>query len=144
MEKLANKGDKVIIHYVGTVDNGAIFDSCDDETPMLVTLGNNEIFPALEAEIIGMKRNEIKNILIKAADAYGPRLTDNTMVVERKLFPPHETVEVGKKLAIKFADGEERVMLVIKVNDETVTLDGNHPLAGLDLTFALKLADILS
>jgi len=144
MERVAKKGDKVEIHYIGTVDNGAIFDSCDADSPMLVTLGNNEIFPALEDEIIGMSPGDVKNILIKAEDAYGPRLTDNTMVVERELFPTNKEIEVGQKLTIEFADGEQRVMLVIKVDDENITLDGNHPLAGLDLTFALELAKIMT
>jgi peptidylprolyl isomerase len=144
MGKYADKGDKVEIHYIGTVDNGAIFDSCDADSPMLVTLGNNEIFPALENEIIGMSVGDVKNILLKAEEAYGPRLTDNTMVVERALFPTNKAIEVGQKLTIEFADGEQRVMLVIKVDDENVTLDGNHPLAGLDLTFALQLAKIMT
>jgi peptidylprolyl isomerase len=144
MERVAKKGDKVEVHYIGTVDNGAIFDSCDADSPMLVTLGNNEIFPALENEIIGMSVGDVKNILLKAEEAYGPRLTDNTMVVERALFPTNKAIEVGQKLTIEFADGEQRVMLVIKVDDENVTLDGNHPLAGLDLTFALQLAKIMT
>lgn len=144
MSKAAEKGDHIEIHYIGTVDNGAIFDSCDDESPMLLTLGNHEIFPALEDEIIGMRAGEVKNILVKAADAYGPRLADNTLVVERSLFPTDKPIEVGQKLTIEFADGEQRVMLVIKVDAENVTLDGNHPLAGLDLTFALELAKIIA
>lgn len=144
MSKAAEKGDHIEIHYIGTVDNGAIFDSCDDESPMLLTLGNHEIFPALEDEIIGMRAGEVKNILVKAADAYGPRLADNTLVVERSFFPTDRPIEVGQKLTIEFADGEQRVMLVIKVDAENVTLDGNHPLAGLDLTFALELAKIIA
>ena len=142
MKKFAEKGDKVMIHYIGTVDNGAIFDSCDDESPMIVTLGNNEIFPALENEIVGMKAGDVKNILLKAEDAYGPRLKDNTLVVSRSLFPTDRAIEVGQKLTLEFADGEQRVMLVIRVADEDITLDGNHALAGLDLTFALKLVRI--
>ena len=144
MDKHAAKGDKVVIHYIGTVDNGAIFDSCDNESPMTVALGRNEIFPALEDEIIGMKVGDVKNILVKAKDAYGLRLKDNTVVIERALFPADRAIEVGQKLAIEFTDGEQRVMLVIKVEDENVTLDGNHPLAGLDLTFALELAKIIT
>ena len=132
-----------MIHYIGTVDNGAIFDSCDDESPMIVTLGDNEIFPALEDEIVGMKAGDVKNILLKAEDAYGPRLKDNTLIVSRALFPTDRAIEVGQKLTLEFADGEQRVMLVIRVADEEITLDGNHPLAGLDLTFALKLVMIL-
>ena len=93
-----------MIHYIGTVDNGAIFDSCDDESPMIVTLGDNEIFPALEDEIVGMKAGDVKNILLKAEDAYGPRLKDNTLIVSRALFPTDRAIEVGQKLTLEFAD----------------------------------------
>lgn len=139
----AERGDRIEVHFIGTVDNGAIFESYDADSPLHLTLGNHEIFPALEKEIIGMHIGEVKNILIKASEAYGPRQTENIVVVHRSLFPEEQTIVIGQKLAIQFADGEQRIMLVINVTNDDITLDGNHPLAGLDLTFALKLADIL-
>lgn len=139
----AKSGDTVILHYVGTLDNGFIFDSRDDDDPLQTTLGNNELFPALEKEIIGMSPGDVKNIEIPAADAYGPRLKQNVVAVKRDMFPPDRPIEVGKKLDIQFADGSNKAMLIIKVEGETVALDGNHQLAGLDLTFALKLAEII-
>jgi len=141
--KFAQKGDRVAVHYIGTLDNGRIFDSRDDDSPLIITLGNNEIFPALEAEIIGMQQGQVKNILIKAEDAYGPRLKENMLELSRSAFPADKEIKVGQKLNLTFADGAARTMMVYKVDEETVTLDGNHSLAGLDLTFALKLAEIL-
>jgi FKBP-type peptidyl-prolyl cis-trans isomerase 2 len=140
----AKSGDTVILHYIGTLDNGYIFDSRDDDDPLKATLGNNELFPALEKEIIGMKPGEVKNINIPAADAYGPRLKENVIAVKRDMFPANHPIEVGKKLDIQFADGSNKAMLIIKVEDDMVALDGNHQLAGLDLTFALKLAEIVN
>ncbi len=141
--KFAQIGNRVAVHYIGTLDNGRIFDSRDDDAPLIVTLGNNEIFPALEAEIIGMKEGEVKNILIAAKDAYGERLDGNIFKVKRSTFPPDKELKVGQKLNLEFADGETRIMMIIKIENDIITLDGNHSLAGLDLTFALKLAEIL-
>jgi len=139
----AELGDKVEIHFIGTVDNGSIFESYDADSPLQITLGKNEIFRALEHEIIGMNIGEVKNILIKSDEAYGPRLKENIVVAHRSLFPSERTIEIGQKLSIQFADGENRVMLVVNIENDDITLDGNHTLAGLDLTFALKLVDIL-
>lgn len=140
--KHAEKGDKVTVHYIGTLDNGRIFDSRDDESPLTLTLGNNEIFPALENAIIGMRTGQVKNILVPAEDAFGPRRQENIVAVDRSMFPPDREIKVGEKLTLEFRDGASRVMLVIKVEADRITLDGNHALAGHDLTFALKLADI--
>jgi FKBP-type peptidyl-prolyl cis-trans isomerase 2 len=144
MFNCAQAGNRISVHYIGTLDNGYIFDSRDEETPMQITLGNNEIFPALEQEIIGMRLGDVKNIQIKAADAYGPRLQENIIKVDREQFPRGQELKVGKKINLTFADDTSKAMLIIKVEEETVTLDGNHQLAGLDLTFALKLVKILS
>lgn len=132
-------GDTVAIHYIGTLDNGRIFDSTTDEAPLRFTIGKNEIFPALEREIIGMRPGEARNIPIAAADAYGPRREDNILILGRNSFPADRPIAVGQKLRLEFNGRAERVMLVVEVTDAHVVLDGNHPLAGFDLTFALRL-----
>jgi len=138
----ANSGDRVTIRYIGTLDNGHIFDSADQDNPLRFTLGAGEVFPALEKAIIGMKAGSAANVEIPAAEAYGPRRDENLLRVPRSSFPAERQLQAGEKLSLTFADGEERVMRLIKVGDEEVTLDGNHPLAGLDLTFALQLDKI--
>jgi FKBP-type peptidyl-prolyl cis-trans isomerase 2 len=137
-------GDTVTVQYVGTLDNGRTFDATTDQEPLVVTIGSGQVFPALEAAIIGMARGEVRNIVLTAAEAYGPRLEGNVIRVERSCFPPDRGIVVGQKLGIAFAGGQERLMLVTAVEEESVTLDGNHPLAGLDLTFALQLDRIES
>lgn len=141
--RTAAPGDTVAIHYIGTLDNGRIFDSTVDRgEPLIFTIGAGEVFAALEREVVGMAAGQAKNILIPAAVAYGPRLQENIVRVERKSFPAGD-LAVGRKVRIEFDGGTERVMVVTEVTETTVTLDGNHPLAGLDLTFALKLDRIV-
>jgi peptidylprolyl isomerase len=135
-------GDTVTVHYVGTLDNGRIFDSATAEEPLTITMGAGQVFPALERELLGMQAGETKNILIPAAEAYGERLRENVLKVERSMFPLGKVPVVGEKLRIEFRGGVERLMQIVEVGEGTVTLDGNHPLAGLDLTFALTLVEI--
>ena len=141
--KPAGMGDKIEIHYIGTLDNGRIFDSRDDESPLTVNLGNHDIFSALEQEIMGMKVGQVKNILIQAEDAFGLRSDENILKLDRTDFPFDQQIVLGQKISIDFKDGSSRVMRIIQADDNHVTVDGNHALAGQDLTFALKLAAIL-
>lgn len=132
-------GSLVTVSYIGTLDNGRIFHSTTDDEPLMFTIGGNQVFPALERAIAHMAPGETKNICIPAAEAYGPRLEDNIITVERSCFPADKILTVGQKLSIGFRGGKERVVRIMAISDSQVTLDGNHPLAGMDLTFALRL-----
>ena len=132
-------GDTVTISYIGTLDNGRIFHSTEEHGPQRFTIGNDEVFPALEQAVRAMTAGETRNLTVPAAEAYGPRLEANLLKVGRDMFPAGRALVVGEKLRLTFSSGTERVMLILAVTEQEVTLDGNHPLAGLDLTFALRL-----
>lgn len=138
----AKTGDKVTVHYIGTLDNGRIFDSRDENSPLELTLGNGEVFPALEEQIVDMQAGEVKNILLTADQAYGQRLKENIITLKRDLFPADKELKLGQKLSLEFGGKSERVMMITHLEDDEVTLDGNHILAGFELTFALKLESI--
>lgn len=143
MSRKAEKGDTVTVSYIGTLDNGKIFDNTDESGPLTITLGQDDVFPALETGIIGMKAGEVKNIFLHTRDAYGPRRPENILKVKRQLFPAEKELRVGQKLEIEFGEAGQQLMMIIDHSEEEVVLDGNHPLAGLDLTFALRLDAIL-
>jgi FKBP-type peptidyl-prolyl cis-trans isomerase 2 len=132
-------GSTVTISYIGTLDNGRIFNSTEEHGPLRFTIGNNEVFPALERAVLGMATGETRNVVIPASEAYGPRLDANIIKVKRDLFPAGRELLVGEKLQLQFKGGVERVMLIMEIGAAEVTLDANHPLAGCDLTFALRL-----
>lgn len=136
----AKPGDRVAVEYIGTLDNGKIFDSRDQADRLEIVLGRGEVFAALEEQIVGMCEGEVKNIVIPPERAYGPRRTENILKLHRSFFPVEREMHIGQKLSLQFSDGQERIMLIVGLGDETVTLDGNHSLAGCELTFALKLA----
>jgi FKBP-type peptidyl-prolyl cis-trans isomerase 2 len=135
----AKNCSSVTVSYVGTLDNGRIFHSTDEHGPQTFTLGAGQLFPALEQAIIGMRAGEVKNIVLTAEEAYGPRLQENIISVARQTFPAGKEIAAGQKLSIEFKGGISRVMVVTAVNEIQVTLDGNHPLAGQELTFALRM-----
>jgi FKBP-type peptidyl-prolyl cis-trans isomerase 2 len=129
----------VTISYIGTLDNGRIFHSTDEHGPLTFTLGTDQVFPALEQAVLGMRVGAVKNVVLSAAEAYGPRLQENIIQVSRQSFPAGKDITAGQKLSIDFKGGISKVMVVTAVSDTDVTLDGNHPLAGCDLTFALRV-----
>jgi FKBP-type peptidyl-prolyl cis-trans isomerase 2 len=138
----ARPGSLVTISYIGTLENGRIFEHTDESGPRTFTLGAEEVFPALEAALIGMRAGEVKNLVLAAAEAYGPRRPENIIELPHSAFPAGKEIVVGQKLSIEFSGGESRIMRVAAVSPESVTLDGNHPLAGCDLTFALRLESV--
>lgn len=138
----AQPGDRVIIHYIGTLDNGRIFATADADQPLEFEIGGGDIFPALEEAIVGMREGEALNLTLSVEQAYGPRRQENLVRVALSMFPPGRQPQVGEKISLDFADGGSRVMRVVEVDDGHVTLDGNHALAGCELTFALKLVSI--
>jgi len=140
--KRAQQGDRVTINYIGTLDNGYIFDNTQESEPLCFTIGAGEVFPYLERAIIGMAPGQAKNLLIPATEAYGPRRKENILVLQRESLPMGNDPKQGQKVQLQLADGSELLMRVVAVNDTELTLDGNHPLAGLDLTFALQLETI--
>ena len=140
--KHAEKGSTVTISYIGTLDNGRIFHSTEEQGPQTFTIGDEQVFPALEQAIIGMRAGEVKNIVLSAEEAYGLRRQENIISVAREAFPAGKEIVTGQKLSIEFKGGASRVMVVTAVNETDVKLDGNHPLAGLDLTFALRMEQV--
>ena len=138
----AQQGDLVTVHYIGTLDNGRIFDQRDSDEPLSFTLGAGEVFPSLELLIVGMKVGEVRNFYLPAEQAYGLRLDGNLLKVSRQTFPVDRELRIGQKLRVELGGNEQRLMRVRTVNEEEVLLDGNHDLAGCDLTLALQLVAI--
>ena len=135
-----NQGTKVKIHYTGTLNDGKIFDSSEGREPLEFTIGNNQVIKGFEDGIKGMKLNDEKTIKIKAKDAYGER--DERMVasVPRDKFPPE--VQAGGTLLLKGPNGERLPAVVKEVKDNIVVIDMNHPLAGKELNFKIKVVGI--
>jgi FKBP-type peptidyl-prolyl cis-trans isomerase 2 len=139
---IVTHGSRVTVSYIGTLDNGRIFDDTANQGPLTITIGANQIFPALEQAIIGMQTGGVRNIVLTADEAYGPHQKENLLRLSRDAFPEGKEIKTGQKISMQFANGTARVMVVTAVSESGVTLDGNHPLAGQELTFALRVEQV--
>ena len=137
--RVVGQGDRVQIRYIGTLDNGRIFDSTEEHGPLSLVVGAGTVFPALESALLGMGVGQAKNLLIPAAEAYGRRLEENQLTLRRDQLPYGREPKLGQRLQLSLANGESLELRVLRISGEGVVLDGNHPLAGLDLTFALTV-----
>jgi peptidylprolyl isomerase len=140
---LAKAGDTVQVHYTGKLDDGTVFDSSVGGEPIEFVLGAHHVIPGFEEGVTGMEVGETKTILIPSDQAYGPRLEEMVLTIPRDQVPPHITLELGEMLELSQPSGETIAVQITNLTDTIVTLDGNHPLAGADLTFDLQLANIL-
>ncbi|MCW8835881.1 MAG: peptidylprolyl isomerase [Rhodospirillales bacterium] len=138
----AKDGDTVSIHYSGTLDDGTMFDSSVGNDPLEFTLGTGSVIPGFESAVTGMKVGDKKSTTIPATEAYGPHDPEMVQEVPREQIPPEVELEVGGQLQAQGPDGQVFVLTVSAFNENTVTLDGNHPLAGKDLTFEIELVGI--
>ncbi|MGQ9721521.1 MAG: FKBP-type peptidyl-prolyl cis-trans isomerase [Candidatus Jordarchaeum sp.] len=136
----AKKGDKVKIEYIGTLNDGTVFDTSEGKKPLEFEVGSGRIIKGLEQAVIGMEIGEEIEIKIEPKDAYGYGNPDLIKKIPREKLP--ENLEPGMILKITTHDGEIIRGEVAKVTDQEVTLDLNHPLAGLVLNFKIKLIDI--
>lgn len=139
----AKYGDTVKVHYTGKLNDGTIFDSSEDREPLQFTIGNGQIIPSFEQSVVGMNLGELKTISIKSEDAYGRHNDEMVGVVDRDQFPPDVEPKIGQQFKVRSVDGQTSVVTVTDVSGSDVTLDANHPLAGKDLTFDIKLIEIV-
>ena len=139
---MAKDGDTVKVHYTGTLDDGTVFDTSVEREPLEFTLGEGKVIPGFEEAVKGMKVGQSRTVTIPVEKAYGPRLDDLVIAIERPQLPENLNPEVGQRLQMQQANGRLSVVIVTDVSEKTITVDANHPMAGKDLTFELKLVEV--
>jgi peptidylprolyl isomerase len=137
----AKSGDRVRVHYTGTLGDGSQFDSSRGRNPMTFTIGSGDVIAGFDAAVTGMTVGESRTVTIPAAEAYGPVHEAMVVTIPRAQIPPDMDPQVGQQFQL--GSGNDALPVVVReVTPEHVVLDGNHPLAGQDLTFALELVGI--
>lgn len=139
----AKAGDTVQVHYTGTLTDGTVFDSSKGREPLEFTLGSGQVIKGFDEGISGMAIGETKTVQIPVEEAYGPAHEEMIFTLTRSEIPDDIPLEIGMTLNMH-EDGNPRPIPVIvrDLNEETVTLDANHPLAGQDLVFEVELVEI--
>ena len=143
---VAKEGDTVKVLYVGTYDNGSVFDSSElhGGEPLQFTIGGGQMIPGFEQAAIGMSVNETKDVHISSDDAYGPYYDDMVVTVNWSSFEEGFIPEVGEQIQMQNSLGQTFQGVVLNKSEEGVTIDFNHPLAGIDLNFEITMVEIIS
>lgn len=142
MSQEVKVNDSIKVHYTGKVASGDIFDSSVERDPLAFKVGEGNLLKGFEEGVIGMKVNDSKEIQIPAGEGYGELRPDLIAKVDRKNLGPDVKPEVGMELMSKYPDGQEVIVRIVEVEEDNITVDANHPLAGQDLSFEITLVEI--
>ena len=140
----ATAGCKVKVHYTGPLEDGTVFDSSLEREPLAFTVGAGQMIPGFDQAVVGMAAGEEKTIVLPADMAYGEVREDLVLAVPKDQMPEDYTPTVGDQLAVTTSDGQPFPVTIKEIGEETVTLDGNHALAGKELTFNVTMVEVLS
>lgn len=139
----AKVGDTVRVHYTGKLEDGTVFDTSEDGASMEFKIGTGELLKAFEEGVVGMAIGETKTIQIPAEEAYGPRKDEMVFEFDRTRAPENFDAEIGQELQMYRADGKPVTLTVIGKSEKSFTMDCNHSLAGKNLTFDVRVEEIL-
>ncbi len=134
-------GKTVKVHYKGTLEDGSVFDSSEGRDPIEFEMGSGALIPGFENTVSEMEIDETRTVTIPSAEAYGDVNDEMVGEIPRSNLPDDIEPEVGMVLSMQSPDGEMPVR-VVAVDEENLTLDANHPLAGKNLTFELTLVKV--
>jgi len=140
---IAKEGDTVRVHYTGKLEDGTVFDTSEDGASMEFKIGSGDLLKVFEQGIIGMSIGDKKTLNIPMEEAYGPRKDEMVFEYDMARAPQDFAPEIGQELQMYRADGKPVNLRVIGKSEKSYTMDCNHALAGKDLTFDVRLEEIL-
>jgi len=138
----AKAGDTVRIHYTGTLADGTEFDSSRGREPLEFALGSGQVIPGFDNAVEGMSVGDAKSVTIEPDQAYGVHHEQLVQEVPKSALPDDLEATVGMQLQSQAPDGQVMLFVIAAVGDDTITVDGNHPLAGQALNFDIELVEI--
>ena len=141
MKKVEN-GMFVSVEYTGTLQDGSVFDSSQGCQPLEIEMGAGQLIQGFEAQLMDMSLNEKKTFTIAPEDAYGQKHPDAIHSISRQEVPPEMDPQEGQVVNLATPDGQQIPAQIVKVDDESITFDLNHPLAGEALTFEIEVVGI--
>ena len=139
----AQQGDKVKVHYHGTLRTGETFDSSEGREPLEFTVGSGQVIKGFDEGVKGMSVGEKKTVEIPVGDAYGEKNEELIIEFPKAQFPADMNPEVGQQLMMSNGSEQSFPVVIKEVKDDSVLLDANHPLAGQDLVFDIELVEIV-
>jgi FKBP-type peptidyl-prolyl cis-trans isomerase SlyD len=132
----------VTMNFTLTDDHGNVLDSTDQNGPFSYLSGNNMVLPKLEEAVNGMIIGTKKSLKLNAVDGYGNYNEDARQVVGKENFPEDFVLEVGMEYMASNPEGVQMPFIITNVDGDAITIDFNHPLAGMNLNFEIELIDV--
>lgn len=131
----------VTMHYELTGPDGAVLDTSRGREPLTYLHGHGNLIPGLESRLEGWSVPRSESVLVPAGEGYGEHDPEKTIAANRSQFPADAQLEPGTQFQANGPQGP-MVVKVVKVEGDQITLDANHPLAGVDLNFAIELVQV--
>jgi FKBP-type peptidyl-prolyl cis-trans isomerase SlyD len=136
-----SKNNVVVMHYAVSDSEGTLIDSSYDEKPMAIIQGTGYLIPGLDNALLEHQTGDQFEVDVPCDQAYGQRNENFVQTVPKELLAGVEDLALGSQLRATTDDGEQTV-IVIDVQDDEITVDGNHPLSGLDLSFDVEIIEV--
>lgn len=136
-------GHTVSVHYKGSLKDGDVFDTSHGREPLKIQVGAGQLIKGFENALIGMTEGEKKTVTIKPEQGYGLRRDDAEKSFSRDQIPAEmQQVEVGQMVGLQGPQGQQMQAFISKVDEQQITVDLNHPLAGKTLVFDIEVVDV--
>jgi len=132
----------VFFHYSLIGEKGEVIETSREQEPLSFVVGQNQIVPGLEKAMLGKSAGDKFQVKVKSDDAYGQWLDEKVYDVELQVFEGIENLEVGLMCQLTNEQNEQELVCVVEINDSVVTVDSNHPYAGLDIKFSVEITDV--
>jgi FKBP-type peptidyl-prolyl cis-trans isomerase SlyD len=137
-------GDKLVVnmHYKLSDNDGNVIDSSEGREPLAYLHGAGNIIPGLENALVGKIEGDEVKVKVEPADGYGEVKPELVQVVDKSAFQGVDKLELGMNFDAQAPDGSTIRIVVTKIEDDKVTVDANHPLAGVTLNFDVKIVGV--
>jgi peptidylprolyl isomerase len=139
----AKLGDTVKIHFTGKLQDETVIETSKDRNPLEFKIGEGSVISGLEQGVIGMAAGDKKTIAVSPEDGFGQPQEDLVVAIKKSEFPGNVEFAVDAYLNIESSDGKEFQARVVEIKEDTVTLDANHPLAGVTINYDVELLEII-
>jgi len=140
MDKVIENGNTIQVQYKGYFDDNEVFDQSKD--PLEFEVGKKQVIKGFEEAVVGMKKGDKKTFHVKAEEAYGQHKPEFVQKIPKQAVANLKELKEGQIIGLQDNQGRQFMGKVIKIEDEFIELDFNHPLAGKDLNFDIEIVDI--
>ncbi len=137
-------GDKLVVSmdYTLTDEAGNLLDESADSDPMVYLHGAENIVPGLEQALVGKVAGDSLQVKVEPAEGYGLPIPELIQTIDKSSFGDVESIKVGAAFEAQRPDGNHQRIIIKEVNGDEITIDANHPLAGLVLNFDVKIISV--